>query len=100
MTRVSVLYAIRIYGHLGAPGLSAFLALVPQRHGADTVLTGLLDRSALHGVLEEIGALDLDLLQGPPARNANHRNQMTVAHLDGHYVRTHPNPATKRCGST
>ena len=65
-----VLYAIRIYGHLGALVLSAFLALVPQRHGADTVLTGLLDRSALHGVLAEIGALGLDLLQGPPARNA------------------------------
>jgi hypothetical protein len=30
---------------------------------APTVLTGLLDRSALHGALAEIGALDLDLLQ-------------------------------------
>jgi hypothetical protein len=84
MAPVAVLYAIRIYGHLGALVLSAFLALVPQRHGADTVLTGLLDRSALHGVLAEIGALDLDLLQGAPARNVNHRNQVTVAHLDGH----------------
>jgi hypothetical protein len=55
MTPVSVLYAIGIYGHLGALALSAFLALVPQRHGADTVLTGLLDRSALYGVLAEIG---------------------------------------------
>jgi hypothetical protein len=27
------------------------------------VLTGLLDRSALHGVLAEIGALGLDLLE-------------------------------------
>ena len=70
MAPVAVLYAIRIYGHLGALVLSAFLALVPQRHGADTVLTGLLDRSALHGVLAEIGALDLDLLQGAPARTA------------------------------
>ena len=84
MAPMPVLYAIRIYGHLGALVLSAFLALVPQRHGADTVLTGLPDWSALHGVLAEIGALDLDLLEGPPARNANHRNQMTVAHLDGH----------------
>ena len=56
MAPVSVLHAIRIYGHLGALVLSAFLALVPQRHGADTLLTGLLDRSALHGVLAEIGA--------------------------------------------
>ena len=28
-----------------------------------TVLTGLLDRSALHGVLAEIDALGLDLLE-------------------------------------
>ena len=40
-------YAIRIRGH----------------HGADTVLTGLLDRSALYGVLAEIEALGLDLVE-------------------------------------
>jgi len=56
-------YRIRIHGHLGATVLSAFPALVPQRHGADTVLTGLLDRSALYGVLAEIEALGLDLLE-------------------------------------
>jgi len=36
---------------------------VPQHHGADTVLTGLLDRSALHGVLAEIEAFGLDLVE-------------------------------------
>jgi len=41
-----VLYAIRIHGHLGA-----------------TVLTGLLDRSALYGVLAEVEALGLDLVE-------------------------------------
>jgi hypothetical protein len=56
-------YTIRIHGHLGATVLSAFPALVPQRHGADTVLTGLLDLSALYGVLAEIEALSLDLLE-------------------------------------
>jgi hypothetical protein len=54
-------YMIRINGHLGATVLSAFPALVPQHHGAHTVLTGLLDRSALYGVLAEIEALGLDL---------------------------------------
>ena len=54
---------IRIHGHLGATILSAFPALVSQQHGADTVLTGLLDRSALYGVLAEVEALGLDLLQ-------------------------------------
>ena len=43
--------------------LSASPALVPQHHGADTVLTGLLDRSALHGVLAEIQAFGLDLVE-------------------------------------
>ena len=56
-------YAIRIHGHLGATMLSAFPAMVPQQHGADTVLTGLLDRSALYGVLAEVEALGLDLVE-------------------------------------
>ena len=56
-------YLIRIDGHLGATMLSAFPALVPHWHGADTVLTGVLDRSALYGVLAEIEALGLDLLE-------------------------------------
>ncbi|MFD7169934.1 hypothetical protein [Streptomyces violascens] len=56
-------YLIRINGHLGATLLSAFPALASQRHDAQTVLTGLLDRSALYGVLAEIEALGLDLLE-------------------------------------
>ena len=56
-------YAIRIRGHLGATVLSAIPSLLPRRHGADTVLTGLLDRSALYGVLAEIEALGLDLVE-------------------------------------
>jgi hypothetical protein len=54
---------IRIDGHLGATVLSAFPAMAPHHHGAHTVLTGLLDRSALYGVLAEIEALGLDLLE-------------------------------------
>ena len=56
-------YLIRINGHLGATALSAFPALAPHHDGAHTVLTGLLDRSALYGVLAEIEALGLDLLE-------------------------------------
>ena len=56
-------YRIRIHGHLGATVLSAFPAMLSQRQGADTVLTGLLDRSALYGVLAEIEALGLDLVE-------------------------------------
>jgi len=57
------LYTIRINGHLGAMVLSAFPAMAARQHGADTVLTGLLDRSALYGVLAQIDALGLDLLE-------------------------------------
>ena len=63
MDPAPVLYTIRINGHLGATILSAFPAMTPQRDGADTLLTGLLDRSALYGVLAEIDALGLDLLE-------------------------------------
>jgi hypothetical protein len=56
-------YMIRINGNLGATVLSAFPSLAPEHDGAHTVLTGLLDRSALYGVLAEIEALGLDLLE-------------------------------------
>jgi hypothetical protein len=63
MDPAPVRYAIRIHGHLGATVLSAFPALMPQHYGADTVLTGLLDQAALYGVLAEVEALGLDLLE-------------------------------------
>ncbi len=63
MDPAPALYMIRINGHLGVTMLSAFPAMAPHHHGPHTVLTGLLDRSALYGVLAEIDALGLDLLE-------------------------------------
>ena len=63
MDPAPALYVIRINGHLGATVLSAFPAVAAHHHDAHTVLTGLLDRSALYGVLAEIEALGLDLLE-------------------------------------
>ena len=64
MESALTLYSIRINGHLGPTALSAFPAMVSQRQGEQTVLTGLLpDRSALYGVLAEIEALGLDLVE-------------------------------------
>jgi hypothetical protein len=58
------LYTIRIKGRLGATALSAFPSMVPELKDGETVLTGLLaDRSALFGVLAQIEALGLDLLE-------------------------------------
>ena len=63
MVPASARYIIRISGHLGATLLSAFPAMTWQRQGRETVLTGVLDGPGLHGVLAEIEALGLDLLE-------------------------------------
>jgi hypothetical protein len=57
------LYMIRVDGHLGAMALSAFPGMTPQEKGTHTVLTGWLDQSALYGVLAEMEALGLVLLE-------------------------------------
>jgi len=58
------LYAIRIKGRLGATALSAFPAMVSELRDSETVLTGWLeDRSALFGVVAQIEALGLELLE-------------------------------------
>ena len=56
-------YSIRIDGHLGPTALCAFPQMVAQLKGGDTLLTGVLDRSALYGVLAQIEALCLDLVE-------------------------------------
>ena len=59
-----VLYQFRVNGHLGPTLLTAFPALVSRQQGTETVLTGLVpDAAALYGVLAEIEALGLDLLE-------------------------------------
>ena len=58
------LYQIQVRGHLGAISLAAFPEMGTQQRGADCVLTGLLaDRSALFGILAEIEALGLELVE-------------------------------------
>jgi hypothetical protein len=58
------LYTIRIRGRLGATALSAFPTMVSEQKAGETVLTGSLeDRSAVFGVLAQIEALGLELLE-------------------------------------
>ena len=53
-----------MHGHLGETMRSAFPALQAQLRGEDTVLTGALpDQAALYGVLAEMEALGLELLE-------------------------------------
>jgi hypothetical protein len=72
------LYMIRVDGHLGAVALSAFPGMAPQQKGAHTVLTGWLDQSALYGVLAEMEALGLVLLEvrqmKPPGKSLESGN--------------------------
>ena len=58
------LYTIRIRGRLGATALSAFPSMVSETKGGETVLTGVVeDRSALFGVLAQIEAFGLELIE-------------------------------------
>jgi hypothetical protein len=58
------LYTIRIRGRLGATALSAFPTMEAEVTAGETVLTGLLeDRSAVFGVLMQIEALGLELIE-------------------------------------
>ena len=57
-------YEIWVRGHLGGTMRSAFPALRAQSRGEDTVLTGAIsDQAELYGVLAEIEALGLELLE-------------------------------------
>jgi hypothetical protein len=57
-------YQVRVRGQLGRTMRAAFAGLDAQADGADTVLAGVLaDQAALHGVLAQIEALGLELLE-------------------------------------
>jgi hypothetical protein len=59
-----VRYRIRVRGGLGRTIRAAFPALRAQAQGQDTVLTGTLaDQAALFGVLAQVEALGLELLE-------------------------------------
>ena len=56
-------YVIRIRGHLGATMRRAFPTLYAETRDGDTFLRGAVaDQAALHGVLAQIEALGLELL--------------------------------------
>jgi hypothetical protein len=74
-----VIYEIRVRGHLGQTVLRGLAELQAETDGEDTVLEGLLrDQAALHGVLAQIEALGLELLEvrrvPDEARSSIHRS--------------------------
>ena len=57
-------YTIRIKGRLGATALSAFPTMTSELKDSETVLSGWLeDRSAVFGVIAQIEALGLELIE-------------------------------------
>jgi hypothetical protein len=65
------LYTIRINGRLGATARSAFPLMMTELKGSETVLTGVLeDPSAVFGVIGQVEALGLELLELRQIRGA------------------------------
>jgi hypothetical protein len=57
-------YEIRVRGPIGPTIMQAFPTLTATRSGYDTLLTGsLADQSALYGVIHQLEALGLQLLE-------------------------------------
>jgi len=56
-------YEIRVAGRLDETAAGTLAGLDVSTHGADTFITGEFDQAALHGVLERIRTLGLDLVE-------------------------------------
>jgi len=70
------IYEIRLAGPLDETREAAFAGLNVASHGQVTVITGEFDQAALHGLLERIRMLGLDLVEarrvsGRPRRPAD-----------------------------
>ena len=84
-------YEIRIAGRVDEGTLTAFAGLAVQLRDDDTIVTGQFDQAALHGMLEMIRSLGLDLLEArrvdaaPPRDDpgATDRGQPGPARPDG-----------------
>jgi len=63
MNALPVRYTIRVDGHLGATALCICPELTVEYQATQTVLTGLLDRSAVYGLLSQFEMLGLDLIE-------------------------------------
>jgi hypothetical protein len=61
-------YEIRVAGQVDEMAVRAFAGLDISTREAVTIITGELDQAALHGVLERIRLLGLDLLEARRVR--------------------------------
>lgn len=57
-------YEIRVKGNVGEPLLDSFEGLDARVRPAETILRGeIIDQPALHGILDRIQALGLELIE-------------------------------------
>ena len=63
-------YEIRVAGAIDGSLLDAFAGLELDREGDVTLLRGEMDQAALHGLLERVRVLGLDLLDVRRARSS------------------------------
>jgi hypothetical protein len=73
---VPVRYEIRIAGQLDKTAAAIFAGLEVTARGSVTVIRGEFDQAGLHGLLERIRSLGLDLVEarrvrGPPTHPAD-----------------------------
>ena len=80
------LYEIRVAGQLDTVATAAFADLSITASGGMTVLRGEFDQAGLHGLLEWIRALDLDLVD---ARRVRIPATSQVGQAGGVSVRAH-----------
>jgi hypothetical protein len=57
-----VTYEVRVVGTLGSAGQEAFGGLSIDTEPAATVLSGEMDQAALHGLIDRVRALGLELV--------------------------------------
>jgi hypothetical protein len=66
-------YEIRVAGQVDEMAVRVFAGLDISTRDAVTIITGELDQAALHGVLERIRLLGLDLLEARRVRRLPQR---------------------------
>lgn len=71
--RAQPTYEIRIAGQLDETALAWFAGLDMTCHDGIIVITGQFDQAALHGMLEMIRSLHLDLLEARRIRGSPRR---------------------------
>ena len=73
--RAEPTYEIRIAGLLDEATATAFAGLDMTTRGTVTIITGEFDQAALHGLLEKIRLLGLDLVEARRIRGASRRQR-------------------------